>query len=77
MAHAFNLSTRETETSGSLSSRPDWSTELPGHTEKSCLEKPKKRNPQSSSFLFITKHSDLRLYAKQQTKAPAFFKLSV
>ena len=35
VAHAFNPSTREAETGGSLSSRPAWSTErVPGQVPK-------------------------------------------
>jgi hypothetical protein len=43
--HTFNPSTQEAEASGSLSSRPTWSTEQfqesQGDTEKPCLEQNK------------------------------------
>jgi hypothetical protein len=56
VAHAFNPSTWEAEAGRFLSSRPAWSTGLPGqpglYREKHCLEKPKKkrkRNTHTSS----------------------------
>jgi hypothetical protein len=41
--HAFNSNTREAEAGGFLSSRPAWSTEFQGYTEKPCLEEKKKK----------------------------------
>jgi hypothetical protein len=59
VAHAFNPSTREAEAGGFLSSRPAWSTKwVPGqpglHTEKPCLEKPKKKNYVLSTVISIS-----------------------
>jgi hypothetical protein len=53
VAHAFNPSTQEAEAGGFLSSRPAWSKsefqDSQGYTEKSCLEKPKKKKERKKS----------------------------
>jgi hypothetical protein len=43
VVHAFNSSTWEAEAGGFLSSRPAWSQDSQGYTEKPCLERPKKK----------------------------------
>lgn len=46
VAHAFDPSTQEAEVGGSLSSRPDWSTEIQnnqGYTEKTLKKQTKKK----------------------------------
>jgi hypothetical protein len=66
VAHAFNPSTWEAESSGFLSSRPAWSTksefqERRDYTEKPCLEKTKNKTKQNKTKEWVCGLIDLYL----------------